>query len=166
MKGKKFFIRSDGLAELVGDRIIVFNPKPFFEKDGKEGSISHAESWQEVYDCLKKYGCEPDFKEKESQIPKIELDYFACFTLEQIFESYAFVTQIGDFLIAGYHWSEGEHALFFRYSEIWSVRLLLTHDVSEILKFVEAALPPFWEFDCEKFEKLKEILMTETKLTT
>jgi len=155
---RKLFIRSDGLAEFAGDRIMVFNPKPFFEKDGKEGSISHAETWQEVYDCLKKYGCNPVFKEKESQVPKIELNCFACYTLEQILDSYAFIQQIEDFLIAYFHWSEKNHALFFRYNEIWSVNLLLTHDMSEILKFVEAGLPSFWDFDWDKFKLMKNLL--------
>jgi len=151
-----FFIRSDGLAELVGDRIIVFKPKPFFEKNGKEDSISHYESWQEIYDCLKRYGCDPVFKEKESQVSKVRLDCFALYTIAQILNSYAFVQQIEDFLIGYSFWSDRKsHTLFFRFNEIWSVKLFSTSDISKIMKFVEVSLPPFWSYDWDKFRIAK-----------
>jgi hypothetical protein len=158
-----FFIRSDGLAELVGDRVIVFKPKPFFEKEGKEDSISHAETWQEIYDCLKKYGCDPVFKEKESQITKVELNCYALYTLDQILDSYAFVQQIEDFLIGYSFWSDRKcHTLFFRFNEIWSVKLFSTSDISKIIDFAEASLPPFWTHDRDKL-RITRIIVGKTQ---
>ncbi len=154
-----FFIRADGLAELVGERTIIFKPKSFFKRHDEKCCISCAKSWQEIYNCLKRLGCEPIFKEKESQIPKVELHFFACYTLDQIISSYAFIQEIEDFLIAYSNWSDmKKHTLFFRFNEDWSVKLFSTSNISEILKFVEVSLPPFWSFDWDKFRITKIIM--------